>query len=169
MKKICIIGSGGAGKSTLSFKLSEILNIPVIHLDTLFWKPGWKETSKPEFIKKVKKVIDSNATWIIEGNYRSTFSVRFGAADTIIFLDYKRHTCVRQSFKRFFMYRKKTRPDMTEGCYERLDYAYFKWIWGFPKKYRPGVLNVLDLVKDSVNVIILKNKKEADKFLEGLK
>src|SRR5205085_8316761 len=104
MNKICIIGSGGAGKSTLSLRMSATLNIPVFHLDTLFWKPGWRETSKPEFVKKVKKVIDSNDNWIIEGNYRSTFSIRFEAADTIIFLDYKRHICVRQSFKRFFMY-----------------------------------------------------------------
>jgi len=57
---------------------------------------------------------------------------------------------------------------MTSGCFERLDYAYFKWIWGFPKKYRPGVLNVLELFKDNKNIIILKNRKETDKFLEGL-
>ena len=169
MKKICIIGSGGAGKSTLSLRLSSILDIPVFHLDTLFWKPGWIETKRPEFVKKVTWVIDTNKKWIIEGNYRSTFHIRFDAADTIIFLDYNRNVCVRQSIKRYFMYRKKKRPDMTEGCYERLDYDYFKWIWGFPKKYRPGVLSVLNLVKDRRNVIILRDKKETERFLKNLR
>jgi len=79
----------------------------VIHLDKIFWKPGWVESSKNEFIEKVQKIISKNDNWIIEGNYRSTFSIRFASADTIIFLDYKRRVCVYQSFKRYYMYRKK--------------------------------------------------------------
>ncbi len=40
MKKIMLIGSGGAGKSTLARKLGVKLGIDVYHLDTLFWKPN---------------------------------------------------------------------------------------------------------------------------------
>jgi adenylate kinase family enzyme len=41
MQKIIVIGSSGSGKSTFSRKLSRAMNIPVYHLDALFWKPNW--------------------------------------------------------------------------------------------------------------------------------
>ena len=49
VKKIMIIGSGGAGKSTLSRQLQAILDIEVIHLDALYWHSGWIETPKPQW------------------------------------------------------------------------------------------------------------------------
>ena len=36
-KAIILTGNRGAGKSTLSRKLSDKLNIPVYHLDKIFW------------------------------------------------------------------------------------------------------------------------------------
>jgi adenylate kinase family enzyme len=167
LQKICIIGSGGAGKTTLSLKLGSILNLPVHHLDRLFWKPGWVESKKSEFEKATRNLV-KNENWIIEGNFNSTFHIRFEAADTIIFLDYKRNVCISHALKRYFLYKGKTRPDLAEGCPETLDYQYYKWIWNFPKYYRPGVLKVLDLVKDTRNVIILKDVKETERFLQGL-
>ena len=41
MKKVLVIGSGGAGKSTFARHLGTLLNIDVIHLDALYWHPGW--------------------------------------------------------------------------------------------------------------------------------
>ena len=52
MKKIMIIGSGGAGKSTLSVKISNILNLPLFHLDAIFWKPNWTPSTDQEFTNK---------------------------------------------------------------------------------------------------------------------
>ena len=48
MRRIAIIGAGGAGKSTLARQLGEVLGIEVIHLDALFWKPGWVDTPRDE-------------------------------------------------------------------------------------------------------------------------
>ena len=48
MNKIIVIGSSGSGKSTLSKQLSNILDIPVYHLDALFWKPNWVMITKDE-------------------------------------------------------------------------------------------------------------------------
>ena len=38
MERIIIIGPGGAGKSEMSRKLRDILNLPLYHLDSIFWK-----------------------------------------------------------------------------------------------------------------------------------
>ena len=40
MKRILVIGCCGAGKSTFSKELSAKLNLPLVDLDRLFWKPG---------------------------------------------------------------------------------------------------------------------------------
>ena len=48
MKKIIIIGSPGAGKSTFSFALAEKTGLPLYHIDKLFWKAGWVSVEKEE-------------------------------------------------------------------------------------------------------------------------
>ena len=53
MNRIAIIGSPGSGKSTLALKLSEILHIPVVHLDQLFWSPNWEPVDRPVFIDRL--------------------------------------------------------------------------------------------------------------------
>ncbi|MBL7827295.1 MAG: hypothetical protein JNJ57_11730 [Saprospiraceae bacterium] len=47
-KKILLIGTGGAGKSTLANSLASHLRIPLIHLDALFRRPGWVQTPAAE-------------------------------------------------------------------------------------------------------------------------
>ncbi|GAB0150938.1 hypothetical protein [Marinobacterium sp. BA1] len=94
MKKIAVIGSGGSGKSTFSALLGKELNLPVHHLDQLYWKPNWVKTPKEDWIKIQKGICDSEC-WIIDGNYQSTLDIRFEACDTVIFLDVNRYTCKR--------------------------------------------------------------------------
>ena len=48
MKRIAIIGPGGAGKSTLAHQIGAKLGLPVIHLDAHYWHEGWVETPKEE-------------------------------------------------------------------------------------------------------------------------
>jgi adenylate kinase family enzyme len=92
MKRILIIGSGGAGKSTLSRCLQKLLGIPLVHLDSIFWKPGWVETPRPEWKRIVCELVQGDS-WIMDGNYSGTLDIRIDACDTIIFLDLPRTTC----------------------------------------------------------------------------
>lgn len=115
MNKIAVIGSGGSGKSTFSRKLGNILNLPVYHLDTMYWNPGWIETPKDKWESVVRELAD-NDQWIIDGNYRSTMDIRLNSADTIIFLNMSTLLCTYRIIKRRFMFKGKKRPDMTEGC-----------------------------------------------------
>jgi len=84
MRKIAIIGSGGAGKSTLARQLSEKLAIDVYHLDALFWQPNWVLASR-ETQREIQSRLVRQDSWIIDGNYGSTFDLRLTAVDTIIF------------------------------------------------------------------------------------
>lgn len=85
MRKVLVIGSGGAGKTTFAKRLSKILNIEVIHLDALYWNPGWVETPELEWRKIVEGLIVRDS-WIMDGNYSGTLDLRIKACDTVIIL-----------------------------------------------------------------------------------
>lgn len=168
MNKIVVIGCGGAGKSTFSRTLSEILNIPVYHLDKLNWKPGWIPTPKDEWDDVIKNLV-SKEEWIIDGNYGKTLDIRLKNADTIIFLNMPTYLCIYRIIKRRFMYRGKTRPDMDEGCTEKLDIDFVKWVWGYNKNQKPRIIDKLSKLSNTKNVFILNNSSEVSKLIYDLR
>ncbi|WP_201003613.1 DNA topology modulation protein [Paenibacillus glycanilyticus] len=168
MKRIAIIGSGGAGKSTLARKLGQALNREVSHLDALFWKPNWVGVPRQEQII-VQTELVKQEEWIIDGNYGGTLDIRLHAADTIIYLDYPRLLCMYRAIKRSVQYRNKTRPDMGAGCKEKVDLRFLKWIWEYPKTTRPDILSRLQQLSDEKQVVILKSPSEAKRFLMNLR
>lgn len=161
-KRILIVGSGGAGKSTLSKTLGELWNLPVIHLDSLFWNPGWTPSPKPEFIEQVKTEMAKPA-WIIDGNYDSTLAMRAEYADLIIFLDFSNILCVYRACKRAWTYRGTTRPDMGTDCPEKIDLEFVRWIWRFPRDAKPKIVETLS--KTPAKVLTLKSPKEVNQWL----
>jgi adenylate kinase family enzyme len=167
MKRVLVIGSGGAGKSTLARRLGERLGLEVIHLDVMFWRPGWVETPKDEWRMKVEELC-GRESWVMDGNFSGTLDVRLAACDAVVFLDLPRTVCVRRAVKRWLMYRSGTRPDMAEGCREKFDLKFLRWIWSFPSRSRPGVLARLDAFGDEKRVIRLRSDAEVERFLEGV-
>jgi adenylate kinase family enzyme len=167
MEKILIIGSGGAGKSTLSRQLGNILNLEVIHLDSLYWHPGWVETPQPEWWQIIQESIDRES-WIMDGNYSGTMDIRLLAADTIIFLDFSVFVCLWRVIKRRWQYIGKTRPDMSSGCPERLDWEFIKWVWNYPRDRRPAILEKLGQLATDKKVIILRSPSSVKQFLHNI-
>ncbi len=164
-KRIMIIGSGGAGKSTLARQLGEILGLPVIHLDRHFWRPGWVETPRDEWPATVDRLA-SGARWIIDGNYGGTISRRIAVAQTIIFLDLPAPLCLWRVLKRRVRYHGKTRPDLTPGCPEKIDLEFIKWVcYDYPSKNRPRLLALLDDCRDEKQVIELRSPRAVRRFL----
>lgn len=167
MKKIVIVGCGGAGKSTLAQQLGKLLGLPVIHLDAVFWKAGWRIIAREEQ-KKALQTMLGGESWIIDGNYRSTMAIRFTAADTIIFLDFHPLLCLWRVLKRYKHYRGSTRPDMSEGCLEKVDWQFIGWILSYRQLYRPMVLKQLAEQTGHRSIVILKHPKQVDAFLKQL-
>ncbi len=164
MKRIMIIGCGGAGKSTLARELAPALNIPLYHLDVMFWKPGWVESDRAEFFEK-QKTLAAQDTWIIEGNYNNSIPIRAERADTIIYLDMPIPLCFWGALKRNFS--KKERPDMAEGCAENFDLKFFSWIVTFRKHTAPRIEKYLEEYKNK-NIIVLKSRKAVKDFLKNI-
>ena len=61
MERVLIIGCGGSGKSTLARQLGEKTGLPVVHLDKLFWHPGWVESPPEEIDEKIQQVLEEPA------------------------------------------------------------------------------------------------------------
>lgn len=162
-----IIGCGGSGKTTFAKKLHRITGIPLIHLDKLYWKPNWEEPGKAEWTAIVKNTIEPER-WIIDGNYGSTMHIRFERADTIIFMDRSRCLCLYRMMKRVLTHYGQTRPDMGEGCGEKLDWKFIRYIYGYNDTRRPKILQDLEKLKTHKNVVILSNNREVKHFLEQL-
>ncbi len=165
MKKVLVIGPGGAGKSTLSNRLGQLLNIDVFHLDRLYWHPGWIETPKPEWRTTVEELVKHDE-WIMDGNYSGTLDVRLKACDTVIFLDMPRRVSLWRVLKRVVVYRNKSRPDMADGCPERLSWEFIVWIWNYPKRTRRKVVKMLESDSEDKNVIWLRSRREVEAFLK---
>mgnify|MGYP003301272969 CR=1 FL=1 len=116
-----LLGPNGAGKSTLARKLGEKTGLPVVHLDQIWWAPGhWQHIEKPEFDEKLALELEK-PRWILDGNFRRTLEMRLQKCDTVIYLDFSRWACLLGVLKRVITTYGTVRPDMGEGCPERLD------------------------------------------------
>ena len=115
-----VVGPCDAGKSTLAFELARRTGLPLFHMDKLNWRPGWVESSKAELRVRLREIVGEER-WLIEGNYGGTLADRLPRADTVVFLDYPIRLCLVRILRRIATHRGRTRPDMTEGCPERLD------------------------------------------------
>lgn len=164
MKRILVIGSGGAGKSTFARDLGEILKLPVIHLDQVYWKAGWEKPSKVEWAKTVDRLVAQHE-WIMDGNFGGTLPQRIKRADAIILLDVSRWICLWRVAKRLVKYRGRHRPDMTPGCHERFDWEFVRWIWNYPSKSRPAKIALLEATGPDQRVVILRSGREVAEFL----
>ena len=166
MERIMIIGCGGAGKSTLARQLGAKLNLPVVHLDKLFWRPGWEHISREEFDRHHREAL-AQEKWIIDGNYDRTMGERAKYCDTIIYLDFSRAACLMGVAKRVLTSYGRVRPDMGEGCPERFDLEFIKWIWDFNKNNREKTYRLLNETEGK-ETVVLKNRRAVRLFLKTL-
>jgi len=166
MKRVLIIGSGGAGKSTLARRLGEATGIEVVHLDVLHWRPNWTESPKDEFRKLLEDVLKKES-WIMDGNFGGTMEMRLKACDTVIFLDFPRTVCLYRIIKRRLTYHGTNRPDMAEGCQEKIDFEFLHWVWTYAARAKPEVEERLKRFGKDKTVIRLRSKKQVEDFLRS--
>ncbi len=167
MQRILIIGSGGAGKSTLARHIGAHLGIEVTHLDAHYWKPGWRPLSADAWEQKVQSLV-ARERWVLDGNYNGTMNVRLAAADTVIFVDLPRWLCLWRVIKRRIAFHGRSRPDISEGCKVRLTWSFLWWIWTYPQVQRKKILQMLEEQAGHKRVIHLKGRHETELFLFAL-
>jgi adenylate kinase family enzyme len=147
MRRVLVLGGSGAGKSTFARRLAAILQLPVVHLDRHFWRPGWKMPDMQEWRATVAELA-AGAEWIMDGNYSNTYDLRMPRADTIIWLDFPRAICMRRVLARTLKGYGRTRPDLPDECPERFDFGFLRFVWNFNAEHRPHIVDGIDRYRD---------------------
>ena len=162
--KIQIIGYSGSGKSTLARKLGEIANLPVLHLDSTYFYGDWQERTVEEQTEIVRAFLDENDSWVIDGNYTKIVNERYEMSDITIFMDFGKWRCFWAAYRRSRKYRGVPRPDLP--CGEKFDRSFRRWLLidGRTKARREKLL--VNLNATSGEKVVLKNRKQVEKFVE---
>ncbi len=158
MNRIMIIGCPGSGKSTLARMLAQKTGLPLYHLDMMYWNPDRTTKPKEEFRAELRRTV-SLPEWIIDGNYGSTLELRMDACDTVVFLDYPVDVCLSGIEER----RGKPRVDMP-WVETQIDEEFIEFIKNYNRDSRPKVLELIEKYSNK-NIIVLKSRNEADKWL----
>jgi adenylate kinase family enzyme len=166
VKKVLLIGPGGAGKSTLARQLAARTSLPVVHLDSLFWRPGWTRTPAAEWNAAVLRELSREA-WIMDGNYGGTLDMRLASCDTVVLLDLPPWLCLWRAIRRRVQFHRSSRPDMTPGCEERLEASYLWWILTYRARRLPRLRAKLECARrQGKQVFVLRSRKAVAAFLE---
>ncbi len=111
-KRIIVTGLAGSGKSTFSRALGATTGLPVLHLDLLFWQPGWTAPTPEDWRATQERVLSEDA-WIADGNYHETLELRLKRADTVVMLDTPWPVCFGRALQRSV---RDFGGEMPEGC-----------------------------------------------------
>ena len=159
--RILILGCPGSGKSTLARALAAKTGLPLVHLDTIWWRADGTHVSREEFDRALAELL-AGEKWIIDGDYSRTYEVRLRACDTAIFLDYPEDVCMAGIVARVG----QVRPDMpwTEST---LDPELVAMVKNYARDNRPQVLSLLQKYPHKQS-LIFTSREEADRWLSEL-
>ena len=167
MQRIMIIGGPGSGKSTLARALGDRLDLPVVHMDPIYWKGDWIERGKAEVMQMATAAADAPA-WVFDGNHSRSMACRAERADLIVMLDMPRILRMWRVLWRSTRYYGRTRPDMGPNCPERFDWAFLKFCWSYQTDGRLRALQFVTEWSDRRATCILRGRAEVDAFLADL-
>jgi adenylate kinase family enzyme len=174
-QRIALVGCIGAGKSTLARTLGESLRLEVFHLDRLWWQGGGYQivgqktadahAMDPEAFLRLQEGLVSQDQWIIDGG-RADLSVRLARADTVIFLDLPRWTCMWRVVKRTGSPRSDYPPDVQESW--RWMMVLLRWVWTYPKQKRPGMIAAVEERAGYANLIWCRSTSEIRQLVQSI-
>lgn len=162
MRRVAVLGCAGSGKTTLARALGERLAIPVIHVDSVYWR-GSDHRFGARWPTIHEELIAREA-WVIDGMKPGVLAERLARADTAVFLDLPRRSCYRGLVERRLALRGRAHPEL--GAYDHVDRKLLRWIWRFPREVRPLVLELLRRAR--CDVVVLSSRAEVRRFLDGL-
>jgi adenylate kinase family enzyme len=167
MKRIIVVGCQGSGKTRLSLALGARLGLPVVHLDVLYWRPGWKESDTAGFRVRVSEAIAADG-WVVDGSFSGlALDVTLARAERFVVIERPRWLCLWRVLWRSAFQRSGRRTDLPEGCPEQFDWGLLKQVWRYNTDRRPRVEAELAQYGGHVPVVRLRNDREIAAFVEA--
>jgi len=149
MKRVVILGRGASGKSTLARRLGEIMGLPVIELDKVFWQAGLLATPRDQWVVLQEHLVAEDG-WIMDGDLGpyDAVEVRLRAADTIILLDFSLIRCAWRAVRR---------------SRERAD--FWRWLVAYGFHNRPILMKAIANHAASADLRVLRDPHALRRFL----
>ncbi len=129
-RRIVIVGTTSAGKTTLARSLAERLAIPHVELDSLHWEANWTEAPTERFRQRVLETLRGDS-WVVDGNYSKVRDIVWQRADTLIWLDYSLPLVLSRLTRRTIQ-RVLGREELWSGNRERLVHVFSRdslYLW----------------------------------------
>ncbi|MBZ6075104.1 AAA family ATPase [Microvirga puerhi] len=170
MRRILVIGSPGAGKTTLARRIAEALDLPLVHLDREYWRPGWVKPSDEAWDRQADELA-ARPAWVMDGEYFDLSDRLITRATTIIWLDLPNWLCLYRALGRLTRHYRQERSDLAEGCPEYFNWDYVTFIrdiWKYPSRNRPGILARLRALRPDQECIILRSSHAVRELADGL-
>ncbi|WP_244625083.1 AAA family ATPase [Rhizobium daejeonense] len=167
-RRLLVLGCSGSGKSTLSRKLGELLDLPHISMDReVFWLPGWQQRPREEAVKRIVEIA-ATSRWIMDGTSPGTLPIRLPRADIVIWMRPPRLVSLYGVLSRGIRYRGRSRPEMADGCPERVTLEFLRYVWNFERHSAPQVDAQLAAFSGEVSVLTLRSHAASERLLVSM-
>ena len=111
LRRVAVVGTSCAGKTTFAAALAAQLQVPHIELDALHWRAGWIPVPRQDFRQAVATAVAAER-WVSDGNYGVVRDLVWGRATAVVWLDYPFATVLRRA-----LYRTARRALLREELY----------------------------------------------------
>ena len=169
-RRINVVGTSGAGKTTFARALAARLGLPCVELDALNWEAGWVEADHAVFRERVAAATAPDA-WVLDGNYSRVRDLVWAGADTLVWLDFPRSVITWRIVTRSLA-RIVRRTELWAGNRERLRQLFGRdsIIWWSISTYARRRREYPQLIAGfgHLEVVRLRSPAAADRWLRTL-
>ena len=170
-----VIGTSGAGKTTLARRIAAQLQLPHIELDAINWQSEWRDLTRhdpDEFVRRVTEAIEAEA-WVVDGNYGPVRERVWRRATHLVWLDYGRAVIMARVISRSLL-RALLRTELWAGNRERWRHMLhpshpIRWAWStWDRRRRETAERLAHADFAHLEVLRLRRPKEVPRALDLL-
>lgn len=164
--RVSIVGCSGGGKTTLYTALAKRLDVSHIGMDReFFWLAGWVMRPRPDQRALIAEAVRRDRG-VMDGTNPSSFDIRIPRSEVLIWVRMSRFVCLAGVLRRWIAYAGRARPEMAEGCPERIDLHFLRYIWRFETVHAPLVIANIGAFGQNLPVLMLKSRRDMRRLLD---